>query len=125
MADKPVYEQVEELTRRWNPPPTDHMIERVVGIPTSPEDGRATAHMPMSELGGPVQPDGYDDDGAFDDDLDDEEEDEGGDGYDDMTNAELQSLLEGRGLTKSGNKDELIARLREDDDDDGDSDDEE
>lgn len=36
-------------------------------------------------------------------------------GYEDMTVAELQDLLESRGLTKSGNKAELIARLEEDD----------
>lgn len=41
-----------------------------------------------------------------------------GDGYEDMTVAELQALLEARGLPKSGNKDDLIARLEEDDEDD-------
>ena len=38
-----------------------------------------------------------------------------GDGYDEMTNPLLADELERRGLVKSGNKDELIARLREDD----------
>lgn len=32
-----------------------------------------------------------------------------------MTVAELQDLLESRGLAKSGNKAELVARLEEDD----------
>lgn len=35
------------------------------------------------------------------------------DGYEDLTNEELREELESRGLTKSGNKEELIARLRE------------
>lgn len=36
-------------------------------------------------------------------------------GYEGWTKAELQDELEKRGLTKTGNKDELIARLEEDD----------
>lgn len=36
-------------------------------------------------------------------------------GYAGMTKAELEDELEARGLAKSGNKDELIARLEEDD----------
>jgi hypothetical protein len=35
--------------------------------------------------------------------------------YDDATNAQLQTELGRRELPKSGNKDELLARLREDD----------
>lgn len=35
--------------------------------------------------------------------------------YSGMTKAELEDELESRGLTKTGNKDELIARLTEDD----------
>ena len=35
--------------------------------------------------------------------------------YSDLTKEALQELLEGRGLPKTGNKDELIARLEEDD----------
>ena len=35
--------------------------------------------------------------------------------YEGFTKDELQSLLEARGLPKSGNKDELIARLNESD----------
>ena len=34
-------------------------------------------------------------------------------GYDALTKEELADELESRGLTKSGNKDELIARLEE------------
>lgn len=45
------------------------------------------------------------------------------DGYDDMTNAELQTLLRARGLPVSGNHDELVARL-EADDEEGDDDEE-
>ena len=36
-------------------------------------------------------------------------------GYEDMTKDELSDLLESRGLPKTGNKDELISRLEEDD----------
>ena len=35
--------------------------------------------------------------------------------YEDMTKAELEELLVARDLPKTGNKDELIARLQEDD----------
>ena len=35
--------------------------------------------------------------------------------YDELTKDELQELLEARGLTKSGNKDELIERLQDSD----------
>lgn len=38
-----------------------------------------------------------------------------GAGYADMTKDELAAELESRGLAKSGNKDELVARLEEDD----------
>lgn len=34
-------------------------------------------------------------------------------GYDAMTKAELEDELESRGLPKTGNKDELVARLQE------------
>ena len=34
-------------------------------------------------------------------------------GYESQTKAELESELESRGLPKTGNKDELIARLQE------------
>jgi hypothetical protein len=42
-----------------------------------------------------------------------EEAGAGGGGYDDMTKAELEQRLETLGLSKSGNKDELISRLKE------------
>jgi len=42
-------------------------------------------------------------------------EDDRADDYDEWTNDELREELEKRELSKSGNKDELIARLREDD----------
>ena len=48
-----------------------------------------------------------------DDDDDDDEEDESD--YDSWTNARLSEELESRGLPKSGNHDELVARLEEDD----------
>jgi hypothetical protein len=36
-------------------------------------------------------------------------------GYEEMTKAELEAELEARGLPKTGNKAELVARLEEDD----------
>jgi hypothetical protein len=51
------------------------------------------------------------------DDTDEDEEEETGD-YSELSNDELKAELERRGLPKSGNKDELIARLEEDDDSD-------
>lgn len=50
MAEKTVAEQVQELTERWNPPTTDHTLERLVGVPTQPGDVAATGHVPMEEL---------------------------------------------------------------------------
>lgn len=47
--------------------------------------------------------------------ADDDEETAEDDGYDGLTNAELQELLKARGLPTSGNKDDLVARLEEDD----------
>lgn len=45
-----------------------------------------------------------------------DDEDEGGEGdYDDMSIEELKNLLRARDLPVSGNKDELVARLEEDD----------
>ena len=38
-----------------------------------------------------------------------------GEGYEAMTKDELSAELESRGLPKTGNKDELISRLEEDD----------
>ena len=46
---------------------------------------------------------------------DDEEEEEGDEGYAGMSNADLSAELEKRGLAKSGTKDEMVARLDEDD----------
>jgi hypothetical protein len=44
-----------------------------------------------------------------------ESEGDGPEGYAEWTKDELQAELEKRDLPKSGNKDELIARLEEDD----------
>lgn len=41
-----------------------------------------------------------------------EEEVQDGDGYEDMTNAQLEAMLQNRDLSKSGTKTDLIARLR-------------
>lgn len=50
--------------------------------------------------------------GELDEEVEAETETEG---YESWTNEELQAELESRGLTKSGNKAELIERLEEDD----------
>jgi hypothetical protein len=44
-----------------------------------------------------------------------ESEGDGPEGYDSWTKDELSAELEKRGLSKSGNKAELVARLEEDD----------
>jgi hypothetical protein len=99
MDDKTVAEQVQEILAGWNPPTTDHAFERVVGVKTDPADVAATAHVPMEELNK-----GF---GEYSDDLDEP--------YSEWTNDDLRDELEKRGLPKSGNKDELVARLEESD----------
>jgi hypothetical protein len=114
MADeKTVAEQVQEIMQGWNPPPEDHAMERIVGVPTDPAVTAATAHVPMEELNRGFQ----ESDSDYSDDMDES--------YEDMTNDDLRAELEKRGLPKSGNKDELVARLEEDDASDEDEDDEE
>lgn len=56
---------------------------------------------------------------APDSPVDDEADaaDEGAEGYESWTNAELSTELANRGLATSGNKAEMVARLEEDDED--------
>jgi hypothetical protein len=128
MAEKPVYEQVSDLMQSWNPPPVDKAMERIVGVPTEPGDGRATAHVPMEELNSHMNA-GRDDIDAqrqqYGDDLDDgDDADDDGSEYDDMTIDQLKDALRERDLPVSGNKQELIDRLVEDDEADDEGDDE-
>lgn len=106
--------EVKKLTESWNPPATDRTLEVLVGVPTDPADVAATAH---------ITPEGlqkfssskvdaqrlqeFQDDG---DDVDLESADK----------ATLQNEAEKRGLSKSGNKDELLERIQEHDEGDGD-----
>lgn len=116
-------ETVEELLARWNTPATSHALDRMVGQPVPEGDTRATASVPDERLVGSLSGDGvdaqrqspYDDDGDDGDAFD----------YEEATNDQLRDELERRGLPKSGNKEELIARLTEDDESDDDDEDDE
>lgn len=52
---------------------------------------------------------------ASGDEFDESENDESGEGYGQLTIPELQDQLRNRGLPLSGNKQELVDRLEEDD----------
>lgn len=136
MADaKSVAEQIQEISERWNPPPTDDGLHRLVGDAVPEGDTRATAaYNPPSDYRSPAS-DKVDAQArqGYSDDLDDED-----DGtvdprvpYSERTNAELKDEIDRRNegrdkdarLAKSGNHDDLVARLEEDDaesDEDGD-----
>lgn len=130
---KSVAEQVQEISERWNPAPTDHTLERVVGVPTEVGDTRATSHVPMEELNTRFNA-GRDDldaqrQDAFNDDLDGDglpavpEDDDGEPDYDSMKNDDLKALLKARDLPVSGKHADLVDRLEEDDADGDDGDD--
>lgn len=117
-------ETVEEIMGRWNPPPTEHVMERLIGTNPPEGDTRATASVRDERLDHDRNPGRDDIDAArlaYQDDGDGDGDGESAD-YSEMTNDELKDELERRGLTKSGNKDELIARLEEDDESDDDDD---
>lgn len=108
--EKPVHEQVQDLLNRWNPPATEHGMERLIGATPEPGDGRATVAIDPDPNQGT-----YTDDGDDPDEGDDDGDDEG-DNYEDLNKDDLKAALAERDLPTSGTKDELIARLREDDD---------
>jgi hypothetical protein len=123
-AQQQHYEEVQDLLNGWNAPPSDKSLERLVGENPPEGDGRATAAMnqpaeglnPFSDKVDAQRLHAYTDDG----------DSAGGDGevaYEDKTNDELRDELEKRGLSKSGNKQELINRLEEDDASEDDEDD--
>jgi hypothetical protein len=92
----------EEIMATWNKPPVDSGYELTVGVEVPDGDTRATAALGSVPSGG-------------------EETDQS---YEDMTVAELKAEIDRRNsdpdreeaLSKSGNKDDLIATLEEDDD---------
>lgn len=109
MADeKSVAEQVQDLRQRWNPLPVDRTMDFVLGKRPPEGDTRVTDHVDPSEFHPHVVAEDEDDD-VYEDDLSEDE------GYEAMTVEELKEELEDRGLPKSGNKAELVARLEEDD----------
>jgi hypothetical protein len=111
MAEKTVAEQVQELTERWNPPTTDHTLERLVGVPTDPADVAATSHVPMEELNKSFTNSDVDAQRLqeFQDDGDD------GDDLESMDKAGLKAEAEKRDLAVSGSKKDLLERIREHD----------
>jgi hypothetical protein len=128
MTDKSPSEQAYDLLAKWNPPPVDHTIERVVGVPTNPGDVAATAHVPHDGAGSGPSSDSVDAQRAFADDLDGEPDGEVPD-IDDTTVEGLKEDLKAAGKPVSGNKQELYDRLynepdEDDDDEDEDEDDE-
>lgn len=123
--EKPVHEQVQDLLASWNKPSTDDGISRLVGDAQRDSVNDHNRNPALDSLDAERM---FADDG---DDLDDDEDDE--QSYDDMTKKELQAEIDNRNadrdedehLSKSGKKDDLIARLQEDDAEESDEDDEE
>lgn len=122
MSEKSVAEQVQELTQRWNPSPVEHSIERLVGTAVPEGDTRATGHVPMEELNRGFNPadDSVDAQRQYADDGDDSlpevpTDDDGDPDYSAMTVDDLKQHLSSRDLAVSGNKDELVKRLEDDD----------
>lgn len=94
---------LEAQLRRWNPEPKDTNFEVVVGATPDEGDTRATV------AGDPSA--NYHDDGAGSEETPAPESDE----YSEWTVAQLKKELRSRELPVSGNHDELVARLEEDD----------
>lgn len=136
MAEKPVHEQVQDLLTKWNKPPEDVALSRLVGTPTDPGDTRATAHVRDATLDHDKNPgsDKIDAGRMYADDGDTggdsglppvPTDDDGNPDYDEMKNADLKEHLAARDLPVSGNHAELVSRLQEDDESDDDDEDEE
>lgn len=103
--------EVKALTESWNPPVTEHALERLVGVPTEPGDVAATSHVPMEELNKSFTNSNVDAQrlSEFQDDGDDVDE------LDELSKDELKDEAAERGLAVSGSKDDLKARIREHD----------
>ena len=121
--EKSVAEQVADLRAKWNPPPQSNRMDALLGERVPAGDGRATASVRQPAMDHPRNPGDdsidaarlYTDDGSDDEDT--------GTDYSDMNKNELKAEIDRRNadrdeddhLSKSGNKDDLIARLEEDD----------
>lgn len=134
-ASTDVAADVKSHQDRWNPPPEDHTLERVVGVPTDQADVAATAHIDVTEINkhidaGNMSTDSgvdaqrmYADDADDGEDADDVEDDgEDGDEFDRMDHAELKAAIDEHNagleneddhLSKGGSSDDLRDRLRE------------
>lgn len=102
--------EVQDHLARWNTPSEDHTLASLVGKPAPEGDTRATANTGVG-----VDPNNpYADDGDLPEVPTD---DDGNPEYGDMKNADLEQILKSRGLSTAGNKDEMVARLEENDED--------
>jgi hypothetical protein len=93
MADIDVADVAAEVQAhldRWNAPPDDSGVTHLIGEQSQRgSDGGSLPEVPVDEDGDPD--------------------------YDSMKNDDLKAHLEARGLSKSGNHDELVERLEDDD----------
>lgn len=90
-----------EILASWNPPPKDSGYDLTVGLAVPEGDTRATAALGNDpSKGGDVASE-----------------------YDEMSKDDLQDALRERDLPVSGSKQELIARLQEDDNSEDDEED--
>lgn len=92
--------------RSWNVDPDQAMAESKLNVVAQADAGST----PVSPAPSPVEQ--QDSEGASASPVAESDAD---DDYDDWTNEELREELDKRELSKSGNKAELMARLREDD----------
>lgn len=95
MADVDVADVAAEVQAHldsWNAPPDDSGVTHLIGEQSQrgADEASGLPEVPTDEDGDPD--------------------------YDQLKNADLQAHLEARGLAKSGNHDELVERLEEDDD---------
>lgn len=124
MADQPYDPSVERdaLLKKWNPPPEDHRMARVLGTPVPDGDTRATNHEPMSVVNQHIlaaqgAPD-YSDDADGDEEMPED--------YDEWTNEQLRDEIKRRNADRpedermnvSGRHAELVERLEADDEED-------
>lgn len=118
-------EERDALLRKWNPPPEDHTMGRVLGTPVPEGDTRATNHEPMDVMNQHILAGtDYSDDADDEDDLPDD--------YDEWTNEQLRNEIKRRNedrpdderMTVSGRHAELVERLEADDEDDDEGDEE-
>lgn len=124
MSVEDVASQVQSLMDSWNPPPEDVGMQRLIGVPREPGDGRATASPDDPNLQHPLNPAQKGDAqmaNQFADDADVKADDYSGEEW---TKEALKDEIDRRNaamddednyLSKSGNKDDLRQRLVDDD----------